>query len=166
MCVDKISHPTIPPRHTTTHLYIPTTPKSTPPPHTTPTEEERRINAQKDMQFFERVRARLRNQEAYEDLLKCINLFAQDIVSKPELFQLVHDVLGRYNDLMLQFREFVERCEQSEYDGYGGGRYQQQHRSRVGLCLGDGVCVGVCVMVVCGGGGLLCCPFHPPSHIP
>lgn len=105
-----------------------------------PTEEERRINAQKDLQFFERVRNRLRNQEPYEDLLKCINLFAQDIVSKSELFVLVHDVLGRYPDLMGLFREFVERCEQSEYDAdprvYDRMRYQQQHRSRV--------CVVVC----------------------
>ena len=66
------------------------------------TEEDRRANAAKDAAFFERVRAKLRNREAFEDLLKCINLFATDIISKQELFGLVHDVLGRYPDLMVR----------------------------------------------------------------
>jgi hypothetical protein len=53
------------------------------------------------MHFFERVKARLRNRDAYQDFLKCLNLFAQEIITKQELVSLVQDILGRYSDLMV-----------------------------------------------------------------
>lgn len=55
----------------------------------------------KEMHFFERVKARLRNRDAYQDFLKCLNLFAQEIITKQELVSLVQDILGRYSDLMV-----------------------------------------------------------------
>ncbi len=44
---------------------------------------------------------RLRNREQYQDFLKCLNLFAQEIVAKPELQIMVQDILGRYPDLLV-----------------------------------------------------------------
>lgn len=39
----------------------------------------------RELQFFERVKQRLRNKEAYADFLKCLNMFAEDILAKQEL---------------------------------------------------------------------------------
>jgi hypothetical protein len=44
----------------------------------------------REMQFFEKVKARLRNRELYQDFLKCLNLYAQEIISRQELLNLAH----------------------------------------------------------------------------
>lgn len=36
------------------------------------------------------VKARLRNRELYQDFLKCLNLYAQEIISRQELLNLAH----------------------------------------------------------------------------
>jgi hypothetical protein len=46
---------------------------------------------------------RLRNREQYQDFLKCLNLFAQEIVAKQELQFMVQDILGRFPDLLVNF---------------------------------------------------------------
>ena len=37
----------------------------------------------------------------YQDFLKCLNLYAQDICSRHELSAAVQDVLGRYPELLV-----------------------------------------------------------------
>ena len=54
----------------------------------------------KELQFFERVKQRLRNRDVYQEFLKCLNIFNQDIITKMELRGLVYDVLGKYPDLL------------------------------------------------------------------
>jgi paired amphipathic helix protein Sin3a len=70
----------------------------------------------KELQFFERVKNRLRNKEAYQDFLKCLNIFSQEIISKMELQGLVYDIIGKYPDLMQGFNEFLSRCESMDLD--------------------------------------------------
>uniref|UniRef100_A0A7S3QMC6 Histone deacetylase interacting domain-containing protein n=1 Tax=Dunaliella tertiolecta TaxID=3047 RepID=A0A7S3QMC6_DUNTE len=65
----------------------------------------------RELQFLERVKARLRSRESYSDFLKCLNLYAQDIISRQELVQLVSDIFGRAPDLVSQFHSFVNNCE-------------------------------------------------------
>eukprot|EP00878_Enallax_costatus_P007439 GHUV01007791.1.p1 GENE.GHUV01007791.1~~GHUV01007791.1.p1 ORF type:complete len:1062 (+),score=409.26 GHUV01007791.1:105-3290(+) len=65
----------------------------------------------REMQFFEKVKARLRNRELYQDFLKCLNLYAQEIISRQELLNLAHDIIGRYPDLLDGFQRFLQRCE-------------------------------------------------------
>eukprot|EP00210_Caulerpa_lentillifera_P005549 g5308.t1 len=60
-----------------------------------------------ELSFFEEVKAKLNNRESYNDLLKCINLYAQDVISKSELVELVGDVIGRFPDVMATFCEFL-----------------------------------------------------------
>jgi hypothetical protein len=50
---------------------------------------------------------RLRSRELYQDFLKCLNLFSQDIIAKQELQFMVQDILGRYPDLMVRCRPQV-----------------------------------------------------------
>jgi hypothetical protein len=42
----------------------------------------------REMQFFEKVKQRLRSKEQYQDFLKCLNLYAQEIISRNELINL------------------------------------------------------------------------------
>ena len=59
-----------------------------------------RSNLAKELQFFERVKAKLRSRETYQDLLKCLNMFAQEITSRDEMLAMVNDLLGRMPELM------------------------------------------------------------------
>ena len=59
-----------------------------------------RSNLAKELQFFERVKTKLRSREAYQDLLKCLNMFAQEITSRDEMLAMVNDLLGRMPELM------------------------------------------------------------------
>ena len=85
---------------------------------------------QRELAFFEKVKQRLRNnREAYTDFLKCLNLFAEDVVTKQELVSLVHDLIGRHHDLMAGLNEFLMRCELGPDDPYSRP-YQARDRSR------------------------------------
>ncbi|KAL0268238.1 UNVERIFIED_CONTAM: hypothetical protein PYX00_010266 [Menopon gallinae] len=66
-----------------------------------------------DYGFFDKVRKSMRSQEVYENFLRCLTLFNQEIVSKSELVQLVTPFLGRFPELLRWFKEFVGFSEQS-----------------------------------------------------
>mmetsp|Transcript_2091 Transcript_2091/g.7479 ORF Transcript_2091/g.7479 Transcript_2091/m.7479 type:complete len:1018 (-) Transcript_2091:188-3241(-) len=65
----------------------------------------------KEFAFFDKVKTRLKNREAYQDFLKCLNIFSQEIITRAELQGLVQDILGRHQDLLQAFNEFLTRCE-------------------------------------------------------
>mmetsp|Transcript_24143 Transcript_24143/g.29248 ORF Transcript_24143/g.29248 Transcript_24143/m.29248 type:complete len:1244 (-) Transcript_24143:506-4237(-) len=73
-------------------------------------------NLQKELEFFDKVKARLRNREAFQDLLKCLNIFNQDMCSKTELSSLVYDIIGRFPDLVQGFNDLIVRCEAMDID--------------------------------------------------
>ena len=79
-------------------------------------------NLARELQFFERVKARLRNRDTYQEFLKCLHLFNQDIISKMELRGLVYDVLGRYPELLTGFDDFLQRCESMDFELAEAGR--------------------------------------------
>ncbi|XP_011347883.1 paired amphipathic helix protein Sin3b isoform X4 [Ooceraea biroi] len=60
-----------------------------------------------DYAFFDKVRKGLRSQEVYENFLRCLVLFNQEIVSKSELVQLVTPFLGRFPELLRWFKDFL-----------------------------------------------------------
>ncbi|XP_051176886.1 paired amphipathic helix protein Sin3a isoform X2 [Leptopilina boulardi] len=60
-----------------------------------------------DYAFFDKVRKALRSQEVYENFLRCLVLFNQEIVSKSELIQLVTPFLGRFPELLRWFKDFL-----------------------------------------------------------
>lgn len=64
------------------------------------------------LRFFQ-VRKSMRSQEVYENFLRCLTLFNQEIVSKSELVQLVTPFLGRFPELLRWFKDFVGFSEQS-----------------------------------------------------
>ena len=76
--------------------------------------EQKKIQANLSLvkgQFFDKVKAKLRNKDTYNDFLRCLNLYIEDIISKQELVTLVEDVLYRHPDLMAQIKELVNQAE-------------------------------------------------------
>ena len=53
---------------------------------------------------------------SYQDLLKSLNLYNQEIVNRHELQTMINDILGRTPDLIHGFNEFLERCESMDLD--------------------------------------------------
>ncbi|XP_013638204.1 PREDICTED: paired amphipathic helix protein Sin3-like 1 isoform X3 [Brassica oleracea var. oleracea] len=61
--------------------------------------------------FCEKVKERLCSQDDYQTFLKCLNIFSNGIIQTKQLQNLVSDLLGKYPDLMDEFTQFFERCE-------------------------------------------------------
>ena len=57
--------------------------------------------------FFDKVRKALRNQEVYDNFLRCLVLFNQEVVSRTELIQLTTPFLSRHPELFKWFKDFV-----------------------------------------------------------
>lgn len=60
-----------------------------------------------EFSFFNKVRRVLKSQEVYENFLRCIALFNQELVSGSELLQLVTPFLGKFPELFAQFKSFL-----------------------------------------------------------
>ncbi|XP_067085881.1 paired amphipathic helix protein Sin3b isoform X1 [Osmerus mordax] len=84
----------------------------------------------REFTFFDKVRRLFKSQEVYENFLRCIALFNQEVVSGSELLQLVTPFLGKFPELYSQFKSFLGDKELSHVlpglaDRYmegGGGR--------------------------------------------
>uniref|UniRef100_A0A3B5KRR6 Histone deacetylase interacting domain-containing protein n=1 Tax=Xiphophorus couchianus TaxID=32473 RepID=A0A3B5KRR6_9TELE len=84
----------------------------------------------KEFSFFDKVRRLFKSQEVYENFLRCIALFNQEVVSGAELLQLVTPFLGKFPELYSQFKSFLGDKELSHavsgladrYMEGGGGR--------------------------------------------
>tara|TARA_B100001142_G_C14346217_1_gene660105 strand:- start:2091 stop:5489 length:3399 start_codon:yes stop_codon:yes gene_type:complete len=70
----------------------------------------------KELAFFEKVKSRLRSREAYNELIKCLNIFNSEVISKMELQSLIWDILGPYPDLHSGFNDFLTQCESTDFD--------------------------------------------------
>ncbi|XP_072450579.1 paired amphipathic helix protein Sin3b isoform X1 [Chiloscyllium punctatum] len=67
----------------------------------------------REFSFFDRVRRILKSQEVYENFLRCIALFNQEVVSGSELLQLVTPFLGKFPELFARFKLFLGQRELS-----------------------------------------------------
>jgi len=57
--------------------------------------------------FFDKVRKALNSAEVYENFLRCLVLFNQEVVSRQELVQLVNPFLNKNPELLKWFKDFV-----------------------------------------------------------
>uniref|UniRef100_A0A0K8WG99 Paired amphipathic helix protein Sin3a n=2 Tax=Bactrocera latifrons TaxID=174628 RepID=A0A0K8WG99_BACLA len=97
-----------------------------------------------DAAFFDKVRKALRNPDVYDNFLRCLTLFNQEIVSKTELLNLVTPFLSKFPDLLSGFTKFlgqpVSQMSSSGSGGTGTGIFgleeipmQSAHRQSGGL---------------------------------
>ncbi|KAK8956962.1 Paired amphipathic helix protein Sin3-like 4 [Platanthera zijinensis] len=68
--------------------------------------------------FCEKVKGKL-HPDAYQEFLKCLHIYSKEIITRAELKNLVSDILGKFNDLMDGFTEFLASCE--NMDGFLAG---------------------------------------------
>ncbi|XP_023243913.1 paired amphipathic helix protein Sin3a-like [Centruroides sculpturatus] len=61
----------------------------------------------KEFSFFDKVRKALRSQEVYENFLRCIVLYNQQVVSRHELIFLVTPFLGKFPELIKWFKDLL-----------------------------------------------------------
>ncbi|XP_023661955.1 paired amphipathic helix protein Sin3a-like isoform X1 [Paramormyrops kingsleyae] len=68
--------------------------------------------------FFEKVRKALRSSEAYENFLRCLDIFNQEVISRAELVQLVLPFLGKFPELFNWFKNFLGYRESSHMESF------------------------------------------------
>jgi paired amphipathic helix protein Sin3a len=65
----------------------------------------------RDLQLFERIKKRLGNPLSsptqYNDFLKCVHLFTQDVLSRDDLVEVLQDLLGSHRELFADFKVFL-----------------------------------------------------------
>ncbi|GCC33566.1 SIN3 transcription regulator family member Aa isoform X1 [Chiloscyllium punctatum] len=68
--------------------------------------------------FFDKVRKALRSAEAYENFLRCLVIFNQEVISRAELVQLVFPFLGKFPELFVWFKNFLGYKESSHIEAF------------------------------------------------
>ncbi|XP_045068919.1 SIN3 transcription regulator family member Aa isoform X3 [Coregonus clupeaformis] len=68
--------------------------------------------------FFEKVRKVLLSAEAYDNFLRCLVIFNQEVISRAELVQLVLPFLGKFPELFNWFKNFLGYREMSHTERY------------------------------------------------
>ena len=62
----------------------------------------------KEMEFFSTIKRQLQNDELYHEILKCMNLYTEDLITRSEMMTLMEELFGRHHmNLFLEFREFL-----------------------------------------------------------
>lgn len=77
-----------------------------------------------DYAFFDKVRKALRSQEVYENFLRCLVLFNQEIISKVELVQLITPFLGRFPELLRWFKDFLGHLPENALNNNNQGNLE------------------------------------------
>ena len=50
---------------------------------------------------------RLRSKEGYQEFLKTLNLYGQDIITRSELVMMVQDILARFTDIAVSLNDQI-----------------------------------------------------------
>ncbi|KAI5057749.1 hypothetical protein GOP47_0027764 [Adiantum capillus-veneris] len=80
--------------------------------------DEKRLpkNPPRKRLFFEKVKASLGNNETYQEFLRCLNLYNEQIISREDLLKLVGDLLGGFKHLFEGFNDVLSYCEGNDLD--------------------------------------------------
>lgn len=57
--------------------------------------------------FFDKVREALHHKEVYDNFLRCLNLFNEDVVTRSELLKIATSFLGKFPDLLKEFKDML-----------------------------------------------------------
>lgn len=69
--------------------------------------EASKYGSLRDYAFFDKVRIALRTPEVYDNFLRCLTLFNQEIISRSELSCLISPFLSRFPELHRWFQDFL-----------------------------------------------------------
>ena len=83
-----------------------------------------------DYAFFDKVRESLKTPDVYDNFLRCLVLYNQEIISKSELVTLVQPFLGREPELLKRFQEFLRFSSTPEAISLSVAQRQDAHRAQ------------------------------------
>ncbi|XP_015246903.1 PREDICTED: paired amphipathic helix protein Sin3a-like [Cyprinodon variegatus] len=75
--------------------------------------EVSKLSTSTETMFFEKVKKALRSSESYDNFLRCLHIFNQEVISRTELVQLVIPFLGKFPELFTWFKNFLGYRESS-----------------------------------------------------
>uniref|UniRef100_A0A665WEX9 Paired amphipathic helix protein Sin3a-like n=1 Tax=Echeneis naucrates TaxID=173247 RepID=A0A665WEX9_ECHNA len=84
--------------------------------------------------FFEKVKKALRSSEAYDNFLRCLHIFNQEVISRAELVQLVIPFLGKFPELFTWFKNFLGYREFSHGESSNAERLPKE-RATEGIAM-------------------------------
>lgn len=90
--------------------------------------EASKFGSLNDYAFFDKVRKALRSPDVYENFLRCLTLFNQEIISRVELIGLISPFLSRFPELHRWFQDFLG--SQSNIEGISLATSQRQDRNQ------------------------------------
>lgn len=90
--------------------------------------EASKFGSLNDYAFFDKVRKALRSPEVYENFLRCLTLFNQEIISRAELVCLISPFLSKFPELHRWFQDFLG--SQSTAEGISLATAQRQDRNQ------------------------------------
>lgn len=61
----------------------------------------------KEFNFFSELKDRIQSKYLYHELLSCINLYSQEIITRGELMYLANELLSMHRDLYEMFKQFI-----------------------------------------------------------
>lgn len=101
-----------------------------------------------DYAFFDKVRKALKSQEVYNNFLRCLILFNQEIISKSELLQIVTPFLGKFPELLKWFREFMgqNETEPIPFNVVRAERPQGDHALEIDLATAKRLGASYCII--------------------
>jgi len=65
--------------------------------------------ATNERRFFEKVKAALPTRELWNELLKCLDLYSKEVLSRNEMISLVADLFGKHTDLLEEFKGMLHQ---------------------------------------------------------
>ena len=97
--------------------------------------EAGRYGSLSDYAFFDKVRKALKNNEVYQNFLRCLSLYNQEIVNRVELIQISSPFLSKHPELLKWFKDFVGLRDDgttfSMDPVMGGGEHGRPRQERV-----------------------------------
>lgn len=90
--------------------------------------EASKFGSLNDYAFFDKVRKALRSPEVYDNFLRCLTLFNQEIISRIELVLLITPFLSKFPELHRWFQDFLG--SQSSAEGISLATAQRQDRNQ------------------------------------
>ena len=97
--------------------------------------EAGRYGSLSDYAFFDKVRKALKNNEVYQNFLRCLSLYNQEIVNRVELIQISSPFLSKHPELLKWFKDFVGLRDDggnfSMDPVIGGGEHGRPRQERV-----------------------------------
>ncbi|KAI4385181.1 hypothetical protein MLD38_003236 [Melastoma candidum] len=84
----------------------------------------------KEVAFFDKVKEKLSSPDDFQELLRCLHIFREGIISRSELQTLAIDLIGKYPELMDGLSEFLAHCDKDGGDVLQSMKYEEKDREQ------------------------------------